>query len=304
MNSYFVPPFMNETEKRELVLRADADFRCRMENVADLLLQTPDLRFVGLTGPTCSGKTTAADILTHFMQEHGRRVHVISLDDFYHDKVFLQSRADADPDIEIDYDSEDTLDHLLLQERTDSLLSGARTQLPCFDFKTGERVPGEIVEPRADDIFLFEGIQLLYPKVDAILSGHSYSSIYICPRASIEVGGVCFAPNEIRLMRRIVRDHAHRASAAEFTLYLWQSVRENEERSIFPNAHRCNHFIDSTMPYDVGMLKPFLVDLLASIEKASRFFSQAQGILKKLADVDAVSVDYLSENSLYKEFIP
>ncbi len=304
LNSYFVPPLMTEPEKRALVLRADAEFRVRMEDVAEQLLQAHELRLIGLTGPTCSGKTTAADILTDFMQTHGKRIHVISLDDFYYDKVFLQNRADADPDIEIDYDSEDTIDHAFLQECADALLSGKRTQLPRFDFKTGERVLGDLIEPLANDIFLFEGIQLLYPKVDAILSGHSYSSIYICPRSSVHVGGVLFEPNELRLMRRIVRDHAHRASSAEFTFYLWQSVRDNEEKSIFPNAHRCKHFIDSTMPYDVGMLKPFLTDQLVSISNESPFYRQAQDILQKLAEVDAVSVDYLSENSLYKEFVP
>ena len=112
-----------------------------------------------------------------------------------------------------------------------------------------------------------------------------------------------YLPNEIRLMRRLVRDYRFRASTPEFTFYLWQSVRANEEKSIFPYADRCDYFIDSTMPYEIGMLKPYLQTIFARIPKENAFWSDAEKILKKIDAIEEISSDYITENSLYKEFI-
>ena len=289
--------------QKSFVAACDAAFEAHMHEVAESIASTPSLRLLGLTGPTCSGKTTAAKKFTECLEAHGHRVHVVSIDDFYFDKSVLQKRADDDPNIEIDYDSEETIDVALLEEKTASLLRGEETRLPRFDFRSGMRVEGVTVTPRREDVFLFEGIQILYPRVDRILRGESYRSICICPTSSIEVAGESFAPNELRLMRRLVRDYRYRASEPAFTLYLWQSVRENEEKSIFPNLFGCNATIDSTMPYEVGMLKPYLLEILSMVPSESPFFGQAKALAQRLAAVNEISSQYLTEHSLYKEFI-
>ena len=104
-------------------------------------------------------------------------------------------------------------------------------------------------------------------------------------------------------MRRVVRDYLKRSTDPSFTLYLWQSVRENEDRHIFPYADRCDEFIDSTLPYEIGMLKPYLEVILAGIPREDPFFDEAMKMLRRLADVEPVPADYMLQNSLYKEFI-
>ena len=287
----------------DFVAACDADFEKRMDAVAERTAAVQDLKFLGLTGPSCAGKTTAAKKFTACLEQHGHRVHVISVDDFYYDKQILQERADSDPNIEIDYDSEDTIDIELFAQKIESLLRGVPTEMPRFDFPSGMRVAGETLFPQTDDVFLFEGIQILYPRINAILRGKAYRSIYICPMSAIRMGQVCFSPNEIRLMRRLVRDFRYRASEPDFTFYLWQSVRENEEKNIFPNAHTCDAFIDSTMPYEIGMLKPYLDELLARIPMENRFYDEAQRLLARLAALITVPSSYMTPNSLYKEFI-
>ena len=303
MKHYQIDMAQTEEQLSRLVSEGDASLETCMRRVSRNIATHSDQRLIGLTGPTCSGKTTAARLFNDYMEAHGRCVHVISVDDFYFDKEYLTRRADADPDIEIDYDSEDTIDVELLAEKTERLLACKPTQMPRFDFRSGKREDGGVVTPGVGDLFLFEGIQLLYPGVREILSGASYRSIYICPSSSITVGGETFLPNEIRLMRRLVRDYRYRASSPAFTLYLWQSVRANEERSIFPYVDACSDRIDSTMPYEIGMLKPYLEDILPSVGVENDFYAEAQMILKKIASVQAVSSDLISDNSLYKEFI-
>ena len=279
---YTVGTFQTEQEIKDYVRYWDGDLEIRMENTARMISKIPNLRFLGLTGPTCSGKTTAARKLTDYLEKHGRRVHVISLDDFYYDKDYLKTRADNDPSIEIDYDSEETIDIDLFSKKLESLMKNELTELPRFDFQTGFRVKGNVIDPDPTDIFLIEGIQVLYPKVNAILRRAIYRNIYIFPESAIEIGGEIFVPNEIRLMRRLVRDFHFRASMPEFTFFLWQSVRANEEKSIFPYEKSCDYFIDSTMPYEIGMLKPYLEEILSKMPRDNAFFSNAEQILKKV----------------------
>lgn len=303
MNCINVESHGSPTLLQAFVKECDARLERDMIEVARRVSRAPMLKLLGLTGPTCSGKTTAAKKLTDYLERHGHRVHVISIDDFYYDLEILHRRAEDDPDVEIDYDSEDTIDVELLRQKAESLLACKRTELPRFDFKTGKRMRGQIIDPTPDDVFLFEGIQTLYPKVNAILESDAYQSIYISPASSLRVGDQLFVPNEIRLMRRLVRDFRYRASEPEFTFYLWESVRENEEKSIFPNVHRCHHFIDSTMPYELGMLKPYLFEVLSHVTKTDQCYQSACEILQRISDVEEIPSEFMTEHSLYKEFI-
>ena len=303
MKRYQVGSKMTEEEIRKLIDDGERGFWIQLEQLSGELMAQADLHFLGLTGPTCSGKTTTAEMLTDAFAMAGKQIHVISIDDFYYDKDYLQRMAEKKGLTGLDYDSEDTIDVALLEECVRSLRAQKRTVLPKFNFQTGMREEGEEILPSAKDIFLFEGIQVLYPRVDEILQGKGYRSIHIAPQSSVETGGEVFEPNEIRLMRRLVRDYRFRNSSPEFTLTLWQSVRENEERMIFPNVHRCDYRIDSTMPYEVGILKPFLESILRTIPKDAQCERLVQTILAELKNVQALSADLIPEKSLYKEFI-
>ncbi len=303
MKRYEIENGLSNEEILRLVSAGEEHFFAQLRELSQTLLRQEDLHFLGLTGPTCSGKTTAAELLTDVFEAAGKQIHVISIDDFYYDKAYLWEMAKKKGLSKLDYDSEDTIDVELLRDCVESLKKQNRTQLPRFNFTTGLRECGEAVSPSENDIFLFEGIQVLYPSVDEILRGGAYQSIHIAPQSSIEIGGEEFLPNEIRLMRRLVRDYHFRNSAPEFTLMLWQSVRENEERLIFPNVHRCDYGIDSTMPYEIGILKPFLERILPKIPSEDPFFREGERIRNELRDVQPLSAELIPENSLYKEFV-
>ena len=299
---YTIEGCMSEGELAELVRAGDAAFEAELEALAGEILTDGSIRLLGLTGPTCSGKTTAAAMLTRALEAEGRDVHVISIDDFYFGKEILLRTSREKGRTEPDYDSPDTIDVELMRAAVRSLLSGRETRMPRFNFRTGQRESGELLRPRAGDLFLFEGIQILYPQVDALLRQEGYYSFCVCPQSAIAAGGEVFLPNEIRLMRRLVRDVIYRAAAPSFTFFLWNSVRENEEKNIFPYIGTCNRTVDSTMPYEIGLLKPYLERYLTG-EWVGDFWQEADGILARLADVQPVPDGLIQPDSLYKEFI-
>lgn len=302
MKTIKVPQPTDEEAVAELVRAGDARFEAALDALSEEIMGAREVRLLGLTGPTCSGKTTAAAMLTRSLGAAGRAVHVISIDDFYFSKESLLRSSRERGRTAPDYDSPDTIDLDLLRACTVSLLMGRETRMPRFDFRTGQRECGELLRPNAKDLFLFEGIQILYPQVDALLRQEGYFNFCVCPQTAIETGGEVFLPNEIRLMRRLVRDGIYRAAAPAFTFSVWDGVRANEEKNIFPYIATCNRTVDSTMPYEIGLLRPYLERCLTA-DGVGDYQREAGEILTKLRSVRPVSDRYIRADSLYKEFI-
>lgn len=303
LNRIKVGAYADEAELHAFVRECDHKIEREMFSAIERTVGDADARFLGLTGPTCSGKTTAARRMTSFLQSRGHPVYTVSIDNFFYDKDYLEIHTAKGEDGIPDYDSEDTVDVELFEKTVSSLLCGRETRMPIFDFHAGARGGWHTVRPGERDVYLFEGIQVLYPKIRSILSVGGCKTLCICPRSELEVGGEVFSPNEIRLFRRLVRDFRHRSAEPEFTFLLWKGVRENEETSIFPYLADTAAWIDSVMPYEIGMLKPYLEAVLDRVEETQKCYGAATEIREKIAGIQPISSDYLTHQSLYKEFI-
>ena len=299
--------FSCDEEAAELVRTGDVAFDLKLSRAAETLSAAcvrEGVKIVRLSGPTCAGKTTCAVKLTHALEAAGREVYPVSLDDFFHDRNTLFAMAQENGG-KLDYDSVDALDLDLLHTCVHDLMTTGKAGMPRFNFKTGLRegpIPLDTTQGRTP-VFLFEGIQAVYPKVIDMLDDAPDRSVFMCVASSITVGDVTFEPNEIRLMRRLVRDEAKRGAVPTFTLHLWHSVRENEEKSIFPEADKCDFKLDSTMPFEIHMLKPHVERIFAAHPVEGEDAPVANELLRKLSGVQGISHEYLSENSLYHEFI-
>ena len=274
-------------------------------SVAESICEDREVKLIRLIGPTCSGKTTAAKLLKERFLDLGKHLHIVSIDDFYFDTEVLREMSRKSGKKNIDYDSPETIDIAALESFVTEIFANDVSYCPVFDFNTGKRSGVRELKCGDEDIFLFEGIQALYPTVSKLFSeiGHPSVEIYIAPQSSLEICGTVFEPNEIRLMRRIVRDRNFRRTEADFTFQLWHNVRENEEKYIFPYVGDCAYSIDSTMPYEIGILKPYLKDALAVIGEESEYYGMAKEIMRRIEAIPSLSSELISENSLYKEFV-
>ncbi len=304
MNTVFSPgSFYSADEARNFVKRCEEDFERRLSGTADEVCAIPGIKLICLSGPTCSGKTTAANKLVSKFAGYGKKVNIISIDDFYYDKEKLRRISSEKGLSEVDYDSADTIDIEALAKFAEEIFSCREVHCPSFDFVRGKRSGYRTIKSSADDIFLFEGIQALYPQVTSLFEKYSFCSVYISPESSIDVAGTVFLPNEIRFLRRLVRDYNFRGSNADFTFSIWDSVRQNEEKNIFPFAHSCRFHIDSTFAYEISVLKPYLRRVLSGISPDSIYSDSAADILDKIAPSEELPKDYISPDSLYREFI-
>lgn len=295
--------FASNEEARLFVESHESDFEKKLDEISERVASDHSVRLIALSGPSCSGKTTTANKLISELEARGRKVHVVSIDDFFYDKDKLAELSKTNGNGKIDYDSIKTIDFEALIECVREVFSDGKTLVPRFDFKLGKRTGYVEYDPDDDDLFIFEGIQAIYPEITAVFKKYPSISIYICAQSGVQIGDKLFEPNEIRFLRRIVRDYNFRAASPEFTMYLWESVRSNENENIFPHVHNCDVQIDSTLAFDVNILKPYLEDILQKMPKDNEFIDVACRIIEKIKEIEPVSKEYLTENSLYNEFI-
>ena len=295
--------FQNEEEKRAFVLEGDLAFGERvLSSVTRLILNDP-VRIMTVSGPSCSGKTTTAELICQALRENGKKVHVISLDNFFLSRSFLLKRA-ALNGTKIDFDSPDTLDFDALTEVTEAAFSGKPVLVPVFNFKTGERDGvTDFGIPSVDDVYLFEGIQAVYPEVTTLFGRHPFRSVFLSVGEDAKYGNTVFLREEIRFLRRLVRDRRYRGAAPEFTFRIWDSVRENERKHIFPNADKCDLQLTTYLPYELNMIRDEAYACLDTIGKGTDYYKTAKKLQRKLEPLPSISSAYLSETSLYHEFL-
>ena len=294
------PYIGSESKKIELIAESEAKFNARLDEVCAEVIRD-GVKIIALSGPTCSGKTTTAAKLTDELTQNGADVHLVSIDNFFRERDILDREAIMQ-EKSIDYDSVNAIDLALLAERTASIIKGDPTELPIYDFKLGKATSSETVDPDENSVFIFEGIQAIYPEVTSLF-GNDYKSVYISVEDDIEIGDYYFPKRELRLLRRLVRDFKFRGASPEFTFYLWRSVAANEDKSILPHADSADIKINSFMPYELFLMKSVLPEILALVPDTNPYFAKAYDITRKLERLDPISPKLVPNDSLLREFI-
>ena len=290
--------FNNEQEKIDFVNECERDFEKRLGEASKEVINSKNMNVL-LSGPTCSGKTTTANKIIEDYHQIGKAVTVISIDDFFYD---VSSGRIVRDNEKVDYDSVDVLDLELLGECIKNAKPLSNIKVPIFDFISQSRIGYNAHYITEDEVLLYEGIQAVYPEVSSLFDG-KFIGIFINVNEDVCVNGTVFQRDEIRLIRRLVRDRKFRGASADFTFFLWQTVRENEDKSIFPNKNICKIQLDSFMGYELFLIKPYIQETLSEVQPDSKYYEQAQALLNKFANLDEISYDYIPKNSLYTEFL-
>lgn len=277
------------------IFGAENSFSDQITRAAAQICSEDSLKAICLAGPSCSGKTTAAALLSDELRRRGRHVVTVSIDDFYRDF----GREDGGS---VDFESFSALDSDALAKAAKAIRATGPVLIPVFDFVSRRRRSFRRVVPRPDTVFLFEGIQALYPEFSAFFP--DARRIFISVAEDARINGVFFDKSELRLLRRLLRDKLYRDSSADFTLTLWRSVRENEEQNILPREAECDIRIDSYLCYETPILCRALMPITAAVSPESANFAAAGILTEKMSRLVALAVDesFIPEGSVLREF--
>ena len=286
---------------REFIRVNEALQERRIEQIADQFIAS-GARLLLIAGPSSSGKTTFAHRLSIALRVHGLRPVKVSLDDYYLDRDAIPK----EPDGSIDLERIETLDLELLGDHLTRLLDGETVQLPEFDFKEGRRTENTHdfrVEPGQP--IIIEGIHGLNDRLTASVPAKLKFKVYISPLTMLNLDDHNrIRTTDARLLRRIVRDYQFRGTPPEQTLDMWASVRRGEERYIFPFQEKADAMFNSSLTYELPIMKKYAYPALQAVTPDSPNYTLARRLVKFLNYIQTADVeDEIPVNSILREFI-
>ncbi|MCL2650196.1 MAG: nucleoside kinase [Candidatus Azobacteroides sp.] len=298
---------LNKAEERGeigiLIKVAEALQEKQIARIAATIAQkyNDGVRVVLISGPSSSGKTTFCKRLEVQLMTNKIRPISISLDDYY------VNRADTPltPEGEYDFESLYAIDLKTFNEDLNKLLGGEEVALPSYNFTTGTRVyRGNSIKMEENTILMMEGIHALNPDLIPQIDSHTTYKIYVSALTSISLDDHNWIPTtDNRLIRRIIRDYQFRTYTAKETIARWESVREGEEKWIFPYQENADEMFNSAMLYELAALRRFAEPILSQVMPSDPEYSEAYRLLKFLRFFKYIDVNELSSTSLLREFL-
>lgn len=289
----------------EFVQMCEARHNKQLTELGDVIENDiEDIRLVAIAGPSSSGKTTFCTRLRIELLSRGINPVTISMDDYYFEKEKI-CKIQNKPQDELDLEHVNCLDTELFNKDLFDLINGEEVTLPRFNFQTGKREKGRTIKVDENVPIIIEGIHALNEKLTASIPKHQKFKIYIAPQAQMNIDNHSpLSVTNVRLIRRIVRDMKFRNCPAATTIDMWQSVRNGEFRWIYPNQEDADYVFNSSLGYELCVLKKQALPALQKISASDPQFLVANRLIKNLkyfSQIDDESI--IPCNSLIREFI-
>lgn len=284
----------------ELVLISEAFHSQRLSRIAEDIALREKTKVIVIAGPSGSGKTTTAKRLKIQLQVCGLNPTVISLDNYFVDR----ERTPLDEQGNYDFEVLEAIDLDLLESQLAKLLKGEEVRVPEFDFIKGKKFPGATLRLNKHDVLIIEGIHGLNEKVTAVVPEEMKFGIFVSPLTGINLDEHNrTSTTDNRLLRRMIRDYRTRGHSAERTLDLWPSVIKGAREYIFPYQSSAVAMFNSSLPYELAVLRGYAQPLLQTVPESSSMHGEARRLLSMLKFVPPLSSENVPSNSILREFI-
>jgi uridine kinase len=262
-----------------------------------------DLQVIAIAGPSSSGKTTFIKRLTVQLLVEGINPVALSLDDYYVDR----EKTLRDENGEYDFEAFEALDASLLREQTKALLAREAVRVARYDFVAGKSAAhgGRTLQMNGQDVLLVEGIHGLDPALlDGVVDPSRIYRVFVHPATTLAFDRASvLAPDDLRLLRRIVRDRHQRNYDAAATIARWPSVRSGELRRIYPFLANADVVFDSALVYEPSILKTYAERYLLEVPLDHPSAATAYRLRKMLDPFITIYPDHVPPTSVIREFI-
>ncbi len=291
-----------EGNAKEFIQVAEALQDKKIARIADQICSKRDItRLVLIAGPSSSGKTTFTKKLTIQLRVLGRNPITVSMDDYFLPRIETPVDSHGEPDLE----ALEAIDVDLLNSHFLRLFEGNEIQIPRFDFKTGtRREHGQPLRLSPRSILILEGIHGLNNRLTPQIDRELKFKIYISALTQLNLDDhTRIRATDNRLIRRIVRDYQFRGNCALDTLKMWPAVRSGENKNIFPFQDSADAAFNSSLDYELSVLKVYAEPLLRTIKPTVIEYSEAKRLLSFLEGVLPLTPSIVPPQSILREFI-
>lgn len=296
---------IQENKTGELIKLAEALHEKKYAMVADKIWQQREkVKLVLISGPSSSGKTTTSFRLALQMKVAGMNPVVLAMDNYFLNRAFTPKDEKGNYDFETIH----AMDLKQLNEDLTRLLKGEEVEIPRFDFSKGERYfDGTKLQLHENDIFILEGIHALNPLLTQEIANDLKYKVYASALTSVSLDNNNFiSTTDNRMLRRIVRDAASRGATAQDTIKRWPSIRQGEDKNIFPYQENADIMLNTSLLYELNVLKHYAEPLLREIPHSDPEYADATRLLKLLTYFENIRPEMEKEippTSVLREFI-
>ena len=266
----------------------------------EIVLNKDNVRVVLLSGPSSSGKTTTARKLSLYLKTLGLNPVPLSIDDYFVNR----DETPLDEDGKYDFECLQAVDLKLFDQQVSKLLKNQEVVTPTFDFISGTKSFNKPIKLNKNDILIIEGLHALNEKLLDSIPREKKFKIYISPLTYLNLDNDNrISMTDIRLLRRMIRDNRTRGYKPSTTLEKWASVRKGEEKWVFPCQDNADVLFNSSLSYELGVLKTYAEPLLFSVKEDDPEYQTAIRLLELLKFVLPVPSDDIPIVSILREFI-
>ncbi len=304
MHTSYLPDLNEEISSskiQEFIGACELVFNESIASVARKISENKNIKVVLISGPSSTGKTTTMKRLSSYLKALGYETIPISIDDYYKDR----EETPVDELGNKDFESLNAIDTALFNQDLTDLLKGKSVCLPVYDFVIQKKNrSANPVQMKENSLLLIEGLHGLNEELTSSIPSNTKYKIYLSPFIPLGIDRHNYISTvDLRLLRRIVRDNRTRGTDVSTTIQLWQSVRDGEEKNIFPFIHQADIIINTAYAFEVGVLKVFVEPLLYSVETTSPYYEEARRLLDSLRNFYPIPSEYISKDSILREFI-
>lgn len=293
-----------ENRSAELINVAEALHDKKIASIADEIkrrYEAGGARVVMIAGPSSSGKTTFTKRLAIYLLTNLLKPKMISLDNYFVDRT----RTPLDESGDYDYESLYALDLQQFNADLRDLIAGKEVAMPTYSFELGERLyKGDTLQLDDRSILLIEGIHGLNPELTSEIADCMKYRVYVSALTTLAIDDHNWVPTtDNRLLRRIIRDHKYRGTSAMETIRRWPSVRRGEERWIFPYQENADSTFNSSLIFELGVMREYGEALLKNFPRDMPEYAEAYRLMKFLSYFAPIGVKDIPPTSLLREFL-
>jgi len=298
---YKLNKIIKEGKIQEYILLDEALHEKKIGAIADNIVKRNNVKLITIAGPSSSGKTTFAKRLELQLKINGLKPVTISVDNYFVER----EQTPLDKDGNYDFETIKAIDTELLNNDIIKLLNGEEIQAPTFNFHTGHKeYRGNTMKLAPDEVLVMEGIHCLNDELTYLIPKEQKYKIYISALTVLNIDYYNrISTTDTRLIRRIVRDYQFRGYDAKHTLDMWASVNRGEVENIFKFQEEADVMFNSSLIYELSVLKKYAIPLLKEIDNTNPLYSEAKKLIAMLSYFEDIPDEAVPTHSLLREFI-
>lgn len=292
---------VEENKIKDIIMLDEALHEKKIANIADQIAKNRNVKMILIAGPSSSGKTTFAQRLGIQLRINRIKPVTISVDNYFVER----KDTPRDENGEYDFECIEAIDLELFNDHLTKLLNGEEVEMPEFDFHVGtKRYNGKKLKLEPDQVLVIEGIHCLNDKLTSKIAKEQKYKIYISALTVLNMDRYNrISTTDTRLIRRIVRDHQFRGYDAKHTIATWHMVNKGEETNIFPYQEEANSIFNTSLIYELGVLKGMAMPILEEIKQEEPEYAEAKRLINMLKYFKTIPKEQVPTNSLLKEFL-